>query len=146
MTNKLIANILMILIIGFILIIIAPTAFYVYYNRPAHLIIGEWREDNSTMTFYKDGTVYVEEPGLPVSGDYKILNDRDIKFDLKGIGTLLGPIIYKYEVDTKYLILTGSDGHKDVYKRTQNSSSITFLEGINVFPIIQRLGDVFLGR
>jgi len=81
-------------------------------------IIGKWvgSDGNEKIEFMKDGTVIVVQRSMSVAGDYRFIDDKRIRVDLKG---LLGSKVFEFSVNSKTgeLSLIEANGEASKYLR-----------------------------
>jgi len=88
-------------------------------------IIGKWErydpkyKGKETMEFFKDNTIslFHESFGFPVAGDYKFIDNNNVKINLGGLWSLVGPIICKISLSGNNLTLAFPDGDVAEYQR-----------------------------
>ena len=88
-------------------------------SKPEKRIVGKWKEigGTETMEFFKNGTVHVMDNGLNLEGSYKIVGGGKIKFELRGLGPLAGPVIEKLSFSGGRLIFKMPDGKESSYAK-----------------------------
>ena len=86
---------------------------------PKQVIIGEWKgTSGDVMEFFKDGTISITSRGMVANGNYRFIDKDKIRFDLKGIFSLAGPVIAKVSfAGNKMTFVTNKE--KEIYERSK---------------------------
>lgn len=87
-------------------------------------IVGKWKEVGGTQTieFFKDGTVtVVDEDGPALPGDYRFIDDNQIRMNL----ALFGPITVKISPSLDEITLTNPFGKIEKYRKLRQIEEIT---------------------
>ena len=87
--------------------------------KPENEILGKWKEEGGTeiMEFFKDGTVSVEDEGMSMKGNYKVVDESNIRLELVGDGTRGGPILAKGSFSSGKLNFTRPNGEVFNYSK-----------------------------
>ena len=83
-------------------------------------LIGKWErvDADTTMQFFKDGTLTLVGEDIAVAGDYTFVDDDHIRMDFGGVlGEIEGPLVYTVAVSKDTFILTGPKGESHEYRR-----------------------------
>lgn len=91
-------------------------------------ILGSWGEleGNDIITFYADGTLYIQDGQNSVTGEYHFIDKTHVKFKFKGIaGAIIGfreaitgePLIFEVRVNSERLALVSPDGTVAEFER-----------------------------
>jgi len=81
--------------------------------------LGHWYkiDGSGDMQFFEDGTVVISA-AKKTSGDFKVLDEQNLRFDFGGMGALAGPLVLGYEFKDELLVLDGlNDGGTATYTR-----------------------------
>lgn len=96
-----------------------------YILSPKYLILGDWTgAQGDKMTFYKDGTMTVQEKDFNGAGNYKFLDNSTVRLDLGGIGSIIGPQIAKFVIDREGMVMSSNGGIKKYYIFSDNRNII----------------------
>lgn len=88
--------------------------------KSAPKIVGTWEGENgSSLEFFKDGTFVAKGGLLPISGDYSVLDNQQLRMDMGGLWGIAGPQVLGYRVSGKTLTLTDSLGNSVEMTRTK---------------------------
>ncbi len=84
---------------------------------------------DETIEFFKDGTVMVIVKGLSFGGTYELIDNSNLRFNLKG-GFFDQVVVMKFSVSRNSLSLTDPDGKTTKYKRVSKQRKGTPKEEI----------------
>jgi uncharacterized protein (DUF2147 family) len=84
-------------------------------------IVGKWQEvgGTETMEIFKDGKVSIEDEGLSLAGEYRIVNGERIELHLSGLGELAGEIVMRGTLSNGELTFTTPDESVHVYRKSK---------------------------
>jgi len=90
-------------------------------------IIGKWQEvgnEKSTMEFFKDGTIIVNDGIMTLTGNYNFIDESRVRIELGGIGELFGAIVAEISSSKDEIVLTTPDEKVERYRRWQGKTRL----------------------
>ncbi len=87
-------------------------------------IIGKWQMNNSpeTLEFFPDGTVIKAGDVVPMVGDYRFISNDRMRIDFGGLGSLVGPQVYRVDVSGNGLTMVPEQDPSDVWELSRASA------------------------
>jgi len=104
-------------------------------KSPEDELPGRWYKTDGSgeIHFFADGTVVIKEhQKKQVSGDYKILDEGNLRFDLSGLGALAGTMVLSYELEDERLLLDKSSFSRQEPDPSVLTISAQVAEGLNL--------------
>ncbi len=83
-------------------------------KSPEDEFIGVWFDvdEEVTVQFFDEGTIVVQEQNDSFSGDYRILDENQLRLDLSESGSEPRTMVFSYELDGDALTLIAPDGDR----------------------------------
>lgn len=97
-------------------------------KSPEDELAGRWYQSNGPleMEFFSDGTVVFDNEER-ISGDFTVLDESNIRFDLGGMGALAGPLVVGYEIQGDSLLLDNLDGDASTRMTREDLGPVRFV-------------------
>ena len=94
-------------------------------------IIGKWQMNSSpeTLEFFPDGTVIKGGDSVPMVGDYRFISSDRMRIDFVGLGSLVGPQVYRVDVSGDRLTMVPEHDPSDVWELSRASADSGSMPG-----------------
>ncbi|MDJ0911810.1 MAG: pilin [Woeseiaceae bacterium] len=99
-------------------------------KSPEDELVGRWYHTNSPLEveFFSDGTI-VFDGDERVAGDFTVLDESNIRFDLGGTAATTGPLVVGYEIQGDSLLLDEPNGDDVTTFSREDLGAVRFAPG-----------------